>query len=272
MANGDTGSDAGTRDRVFGKFRGIVLNNQDPLFQGRLQATVPEVLGEVPSGWATPCAPYAGPGAGFFSIPPVSAGVWIEFEGGDVSRPIWSGCYWGVGEAPMAPPGGAPGVPTCLIDLRDPDPAVSILAETPGFEDMPRISPDGRRIVFSASAGDGTDVYITDLEREGSRDAVSVTGGTLPFWSRDGKEIFYRTLDDSALMVVDVTTEPEFSVSAPRRLFDTPNLEIFNIDATGEKFLAVQHPEKPPITSLKVIFNWDEELKRLVPTGKDSSD
>ena len=47
-------------DRFFGKYRGIVLNNVDPTQTGRLQAMVPEVLGEIPSGWALPCAPYAG--------------------------------------------------------------------------------------------------------------------------------------------------------------------------------------------------------------------
>lgn len=106
------------RDRVYGKFRGTVLNNIDPQSLGRVQAMVPEVLGEVPTGWATPCAPYAGTTAGFFSVPPIGAGVWIEFEGGDVSRPIWSGCYWGVGEPPMTPP-GSPSVPTTKIWRSD---------------------------------------------------------------------------------------------------------------------------------------------------------
>ena len=106
------------RDRVFGKFRGTVLNNVDPQSLGRVQAMVPEVLGEVPSGWATPCAPYAGTTAGFFSVPPIGAGVWIEFEGGDVSRPIWAGCYWGTGEPPMTPP-GSPSVPTTKIWRSD---------------------------------------------------------------------------------------------------------------------------------------------------------
>jgi hypothetical protein len=88
-------------DRFYGKYRGLVLNNQDPLQIGRLQAVVPAVLGEIPSGWAAPCVPYAGIGAGFYAIPMVGAGVWIEFEGGDVSRPIWSGAWWAAGEVPM---------------------------------------------------------------------------------------------------------------------------------------------------------------------------
>jgi hypothetical protein len=109
---------AETQGRVFGKYRGIVLNNMDPLNLGRIQATVPEVLGEIPIGWATPCAPYGGTQAGFFAVPPVGAGVWIEFEAGDVSRPVWVGCYWGTGEVPMKPP-GAPSLQTTKIWRSD---------------------------------------------------------------------------------------------------------------------------------------------------------
>jgi hypothetical protein len=98
----------GQRRRYYGKYRGIVSLNTDPLGQGRIRALVPEVLGEVPSGWAMPCAPYAGTGAGQFTIPMPGAGVWIEFEAGDPSRPIWSGTWWAAGEAPLdstsAPP------------------------------------------------------------------------------------------------------------------------------------------------------------------------
>jgi hypothetical protein len=90
-----------TNDRFYGKYRGLVVNNQDPNNQGRLQAMVPEVLGELPSGWALPVAPYAGTTCGFFAIPPIGAGVWIEFEAGDVSRPIWAGAWWAPVDVPM---------------------------------------------------------------------------------------------------------------------------------------------------------------------------
>ena len=101
-------------DRFYGKYRGIVADNQDPLQIGRLQAMVPEVLGETPSGWALPCAPYAGTASGFYAIPPIGAGVWIEFEAGDTSRPIWSGAWWATGEVPMDET-GAPSTPTRKI-------------------------------------------------------------------------------------------------------------------------------------------------------------
>lgn len=88
-------------DRFYGKYRGLVADNSDPLNLGRLQAIVPEVLGETKSSWALPCTPFAGTGAGLFTVPPLGSGVWIEFEAGEVSRPIWSGCWWATAEVPM---------------------------------------------------------------------------------------------------------------------------------------------------------------------------
>jgi uncharacterized protein involved in type VI secretion and phage assembly len=85
-----------------GKYRGKVVNNVDPLMQGRIIALVP-TISETPLTWATPCVPYAGRGVGFFAVPPIGANVWIEFEGGEVGKPIWTGCFWGKGEAPAKP-------------------------------------------------------------------------------------------------------------------------------------------------------------------------
>ncbi|HEY6892366.1 MAG TPA: phage baseplate assembly protein V [Solirubrobacter sp.] len=87
----------------FGKYRGKVANNIDPLMEGRLQVTVAAVLGDGRLSWAMPCVPYAGSGVGFFAIPPVGANVWVEFEAGDTDHPIWTGCFWGTGECPAAP-------------------------------------------------------------------------------------------------------------------------------------------------------------------------
>lgn len=85
------------------KYRGTVENNIDPMQLGRIQVSVPSVLGEGRMSWAMPCVPYAGSGVGFFAIPPVGANIWVEFEGGNPDYPIWSGCFWGVGEVPAMP-------------------------------------------------------------------------------------------------------------------------------------------------------------------------
>ena len=100
--------------RYYGKYRGVVVHNNDPLRMGRLRARVPEVLGEQESGWAMPCVPYAGDGSGQYPIPEPGTGVWIEFEAGDPSRPIWSGCWWADGQLP-ADNGGKRGVPSLRI-------------------------------------------------------------------------------------------------------------------------------------------------------------
>lgn len=88
------------RSRFFGKYRGVVVDVDASTM--RVKASVPAVLGGVSSGWASPCVPYAGPQVGFLMLPDIGSGVWIEFEGGDVSFPIWTGCYWNSGDIPSA--------------------------------------------------------------------------------------------------------------------------------------------------------------------------
>jgi type VI secretion system (T6SS) baseplate-like injector VgrG len=105
-------------DRFYGKYRGLVAVNVDPLGQGRLKAVVPEVLGVIPSSWALPCTPYAGAMVGFFAVPMVGSGVWIEFEAGDVSRPVWSGCWWGSAQVPLNE-AGAPATFTSKVMRTD---------------------------------------------------------------------------------------------------------------------------------------------------------
>lgn len=77
----------------FGTYRGKVMNNIDTEKRGRLLVTVSNVIGE-PGDWALPSVSFAGPEMGFFAIPPIGANVWVQFEGGDPARPIWTGCFW----------------------------------------------------------------------------------------------------------------------------------------------------------------------------------
>lgn len=88
------------RESFFGKYRGVVTDNVDPMNLGRIRARVLALFGENQTVWAVPCVPYAGEGVGHYLVPPVGAGVWIEFEAGDPSQPIWSGCWWGKDEIP----------------------------------------------------------------------------------------------------------------------------------------------------------------------------
>jgi uncharacterized protein involved in type VI secretion and phage assembly len=80
--------------RYYGKYRGTVINNVDPMQQGRLMVQVPDVLTLTPSSWALPCVPVAGKQMGVFVLPAVGSHVWVEFEQGDPSHPIWVGGWW----------------------------------------------------------------------------------------------------------------------------------------------------------------------------------
>jgi uncharacterized protein involved in type VI secretion and phage assembly len=80
--------------KFFGKHRGTVVNNIDPLQIGRVQVSVPNVT-IIPGSWAMPCFPVTGIQTGVFTVPLVGAGVWVEFEGGDPDFPIWTGGFFG---------------------------------------------------------------------------------------------------------------------------------------------------------------------------------
>lgn len=86
------------RSRFYGKYRGSVTDVDASTL--RIKAKVPAVLGTQVTGWCMPCVPYAGKNVGLAFLPEQGSGVWIEFEGGDVSYPIWVGCYWRSGEQP----------------------------------------------------------------------------------------------------------------------------------------------------------------------------
>ncbi|MBW4441962.1 MAG: hypothetical protein KME10_12135 [Plectolyngbya sp. WJT66-NPBG17] len=88
--------------KFFGKYRGKVAGVKDPLHLGRIQVQVASIFGEGRLSWAMPCVPYAGKDVGLFTVPHVGSNIWVEFEGGDVDYPIWSGCFWGQDELPQA--------------------------------------------------------------------------------------------------------------------------------------------------------------------------
>lgn len=101
--------------KYYGKYRGTVTNHVDPMRQGRLQVTVPNVLPL--STWALPCVPFAGIQQGMFLTPVAGAGVWVEFEGGNPDYPIWVGGYWGnPGEIPALAQATAPGLQVICIN------------------------------------------------------------------------------------------------------------------------------------------------------------
>ncbi len=106
-------SPGGHSQKFYGKYRGTVIENIDPLQTGRVMLQCPDVLGETPSSWAMPCVPAAGIQSGMFIVPAIGSQVWVEFEQGNPDYPIWTGGFWGsAADVPvfaLAPPAIPPG-------------------------------------------------------------------------------------------------------------------------------------------------------------------
>jgi hypothetical protein len=106
-------SDPQEPKKFYGKYKGTVTLNTDPEFRGRIICEVPGALGAVPSSWCEPAAPLAGatgPPMGVYMVPPIGAGVWVEFEQGDPGKPIWSGCRFAKGNVPTLALASSPGL------------------------------------------------------------------------------------------------------------------------------------------------------------------
>ena len=134
--------------KYFGKYRGTVLNNVDPEMRGRMMLNVPDVLGAIPSSWAEPVVPLAGPTGppmGAYFVPPIGAGVWVEFEAGDPDFPVWTGCRWGTtSDIPTLAKAGNPADPNIVIQ--------SLLQHTFMISDLPP-SPATGGIILKSTTG-----------------------------------------------------------------------------------------------------------------------
>jgi uncharacterized protein involved in type VI secretion and phage assembly len=122
---------AGETRRYYGKYRGAVINNVDPMQQGRLQVQVPDVLGLNSLNWAMPCLPFAGRQMGMWCLPQIGAGVWVEFEQGDPDFPIWTGCWYAnASEVPALALTGLPVSPSVLLQTQGQQ--TLMLSDVPG--------------------------------------------------------------------------------------------------------------------------------------------
>jgi hypothetical protein len=148
-------SDPQSGKKFWGKYQGTVAQNVDPEFRGRIMCLVPAVLGPTPSSWCEACAPLAGPTGppmGVYLVPPIGAGVWVEFEGGDPGKPIWTGCRWGAqSDVPPLAKLGNPLDPNIVIQ--------SLLQHSIMISDMPPTPATGGIILKSTT---GAMIVVND--------------------------------------------------------------------------------------------------------------
>jgi uncharacterized protein involved in type VI secretion and phage assembly len=185
------------RSRVYGKHRGLVVDNADPKRLGRLRLRVPGVTGpDVVTDWAEPCVPYGGSAdQGMLFIPAQHAGVWVEYVQGDPDHPIWVGTFWstpaGETEVPKAD-GAAQAQPTRKIlrtakghtiqfEDKDAEEHVTVVEAVNG--NVITMDKDGIRITDGANGHqivlDGSGITLTDGKNAGNAITMTSDGVTV---------------------------------------------------------------------------------------------
>lgn len=154
-------------NNYYGKYRGIVMENIDPMQMGRLMVQIPDVSNVIPSTWAMPCVPFAGIQSGFFAVPEIGSGVWVEFEQGNPDYPIWVGCYWAsAADVPALALAAPPALQQVVIQTTEQN--MLLISDVPG--------PTGG-IMLKTSAGafiSISDIGITISNGQGA--TISMTG------------------------------------------------------------------------------------------------
>jgi serine/threonine-protein kinase len=167
----------------------------------------------------------------------------------------------------------ATGFDLWVLSVSDRKP--KLFLQTPFNESAPRFSPDGHWLTYVSNESGRYEIYVQAYPGPGSKLQISTDGGTEPVWNPKGRELFYRS--GNKMMAVDVVTQPAFTASKPRVLFQgrflptpatSPN---FDVSRDGRRFLMVEaaEPEEQGPTQINVVFNWFEELKRRVRPGNN---
>ena len=149
------------------------------------------------------------------------------------------------------------------------------LIQGPANELTAEVSPDGRWVAYDSDESGQFEVYVRPFPGadDGSRWQVSIAGGRQPLWSRDGRELFYRSFD-GAVMSVAVTPGATFEAGRARRLFEGSAYSgggsqgggrTYDVAPDGKRFLMVKLPPAGKAPELVVVLNWFEELGRLAP-------
>jgi eukaryotic-like serine/threonine-protein kinase len=157
-----------------------------------------------------------------------------------------------------------------LVGEQPPEP----LMQTTFSETEAELSPGGRWLAYQSNESGQAEVYVRPFPNVASgKTQVSRSGGTMPLWAQNGRELFYLSM--GALMSVPVTTGSTFTFGNPSKLFDFEYFRraagrTYDASPDGQRFVMIKQSaaagEPPPAARIVLIQNWFEELKRRVPT------
>jgi len=131
-----------------------------------------------------------------------------------------------------------------------------------------QISPDGHWIAYVSSESGRAEVCVTPFPGPGAKSVVSLEGGSAPRWSRDGKELlFWASIPTAKLMAVDVTTGTTFKAGQPHEVYRQLSTTTWDVTKDRNKFL-VELTSRASGSTLAIVTNWFDELRRRVPAKK----
>jgi Tol biopolymer transport system component len=146
-------------------------------------------------------------------------------------------------------------------------------------EFAPAFSPDGRWLAYMSNneSGGGYEVYVRPFPGPGGKWQISTGAGGYPKWSRNGKELFYRTADSKIMVVTYTASGDSFRADKPQLWspgqFTDRGLGNSNFDLhpDGKRFAVLKSPgteQATAVNKVSFIFNFFDELRRRVPPGK----
>ena len=150
----------------------------------------------------------------------------------------------------------------------------TVLMKSAFCNEWPAISPDGRWMAYGSNVSGRTEIYIERYPELGNRQQISTGGGRIALWSRDGRELFFGSLDGRQMNAVAVQSGTTLVAGRPQLLFEfamlAPDASARAYDLLPDgRFVIIrtQADASGTVSNMIVVQNWTEELKRLVPVN-----
>ena len=159
--------------------------------------------------------------------------------------------------------------PTGASILRQDEgqPIQTLVAERNAVIRAVRISPNGRWLAFETSSAGPFYVHIISTSGNGERLQVSPRPGEAPRWSRDGRQLFFRT--GTAMMAVDVLEKgDEIDVGAERKLFDAAMAAEYDVAPNGDFYTMLPAPDVAYQKHIQLRTRWFDEVARVMRGAK----
>jgi hypothetical protein len=157
-------------------------------------------------------------------------------------------------------------VPRLWTLSLSPTPQARQLSVSRGAERDGALSPDGRWIAYASDESGDWQVYVRRWPSLSSPTQVSLRGGIQPQWRRDGRELFYATLDGNIMSAGISGSAGEFQRATPTLLF-APSVNVFDgfrsrftVSSDGQRFLVLKPVVDRRLSPITAVINWTEVM------------